>query len=66
MSDCSHVWISNNGKGGEPVFKPDFKDGSGAVGMICKCSRPRCDATLWMNEPAWKQHQRRMQLEASQ
>lgn len=49
--NCNHIWISNSGQGGNPVFKrTPF---STSFSMHIKCSK--CNARTWKTKEQWEQ-----------
>jgi len=48
--DCSHVWISNSGKGGHPEFRQNRQMSSEAL-MHVLCEE--CGARTWFTKDQW-------------
>jgi len=48
--ECEHEWVSNSGRGGEPIFKENGNMSTSAV-MHVKCDK--CGARTWLSEDDW-------------
>lgn len=52
MSDeYEHIWVSNGGLGGEPIFHPHSMFG-GDIVMHVKCDE--CNCRTWFNKERWE------------
>jgi len=47
---CSHAWVANSGRGGEPEFRPN-RMMSPVPLMHVQCSK--CNARTWFSEAQW-------------
>lgn len=47
---CDHLWVSNSGQGGEPVFKMNRQMSTFPV-MHVKCKE--CGSRTWVNNSQW-------------
>jgi len=50
--DCEHEWVSNSGRGGDPVFKKGGNMSEFAT-MHVKCNK--CGARTWFADYHWKE-----------
>jgi hypothetical protein len=48
QAGCNHVWVANNGQGGEPRFRPNSMM-SAAMPVMCRL----CQARTWFSEDLW-------------
>ena len=49
MDNCEHKWISNSGKGGDPVFKPNSISRKAVMHVKCE----KCNSRTWFGRAAW-------------
>ena len=49
---CSHLWVSNSGEGGDPVFTPNRYMAPDQL-MHVKCFK--CRARTWFTEKQWQE-----------
>ena len=48
---CAHLWVSNSGRGGEPVFRRNRTMGPDPL-MHVKCDK--CNNRTWMTQKQWQ------------
>lgn len=51
VEKCEHVWISNSGRGGEPVFKVRSHFLKSKPIMHVRCEK--CGDRTWLNKKQW-------------
>ena len=50
-SKCNHIWVSNSGAGGDPIFKMFV---GGIERMHVKCGNG-CNSRAWATREDWKE-----------
>jgi hypothetical protein len=48
-SNCSHVWVANSGRGGEPVYRRRSLGRVATMHVMCS----RCHARTWFTPEGW-------------
>ena len=51
MEECKHVWVSNSGAGGEPVFRTHPQLAGMIPCMHVKCEL--CNDRTWFSQATW-------------
>lgn len=51
---CDHIWVSNTGLGGDPVFKRN-RQMSYIPHMHVTCKK--CSARTWLTEDSWRENE---------
>lgn len=51
MKNCDHMWISNSGKGGVPLFEIEYNMSNVPI-MHVKCTK--CGARTWFTQQQWR------------
>lgn len=51
-AECAHVWISNSGQGGEPVYRPGPNGPMAPYVVNVRCSL--CNARTWLSRERWE------------